>query len=132
MALACTYSNFASLDKNDIEAVQSMLDACMAVVLDPVLWSWVIGFTVVSVAVGALIGWMKGRTLLGLIWGAALGPIGWIVIAFYPVAEIGCPRCGKPNSTHAKRCRHCMTDFTRLAKRSARSEHKDNDSGGGW
>ena len=132
MALACTFSDFARLDKNDIEAVQGMLDSCMSVLLDPVLWSWLIGITVVSVAVGALIGWMKGRTLAGLIWGAALGPIGWFVIAFYPVAETSCPRCGKANPNHAKRCRYCMVDFTRLAQRSVRAEHKDNDSGAGW
>lgn len=81
MALECSLSGLSGLDTRDIDAVQKTLDACLAMLLDPVLWAWAIAITIACALIGALIGWAKGRALAGMIWGLVLGPIGWIVIA---------------------------------------------------
>jgi hypothetical protein len=132
MALECNFTALAQLDTTDIDAVRGMLDGCLDVLLDPVLWLWVIVITVVCVAGGALIGWIKGRTLAGLVWGAALGPIGWIVVALSKSKLPECPECGKPNRCDAKVCRHCGLDFRKFAQRTARSGFKGNNGSGGW
>ncbi|WP_235186573.1 hypothetical protein [Dyella japonica] len=43
------------------------------------LW-WNLGF----VAVGALLGWWRGRTVEGIVWSVVLGPIGWIIVLVRP------------------------------------------------
>lgn len=43
-------------------------------------WVTLLWWNVVFIAVGALLGWWKGRTVEGIIWAAVLGPIGWIVV----------------------------------------------------
>ncbi|HEX7112290.1 MAG TPA: hypothetical protein VF216_07590 [Mizugakiibacter sp.] len=40
----------------------------------PLFW-----FTIACVAVGALIGWWRGRLWHGVLWALLLGPFGWIV-----------------------------------------------------
>lgn len=94
MALECDFATLATTDLADPLAVQELLDACLAVVLDPVTWCWAIGLTLAFGAGGALIGWLRdGRWLAGLAWGLVLGPLGWLVIAFGPsrrsVAAVG-------------------------------------------
>jgi hypothetical protein len=85
MALACDFPTLATADLADPFAVGELLDACMAVLFDPMLWLWAIGLTVAFGAIGALIGWWRdGRWLAGLAWGLVLGPLGWLVIAFGP------------------------------------------------
>ena len=61
--------------------MQALLQACVDTLLDPALWEWALVLTLICAVIGALIGCVKGRWLAGFIWGAALGPIGWIVIA---------------------------------------------------
>jgi len=34
--------------------------------------------------VGAVLGWFRGRTVEGIVWAAAFGPIGWIVVLVKP------------------------------------------------
>jgi hypothetical protein len=36
------------------------------------------------IAVGAALGWWRGRLVEGIVWAAALGPIGWVVILAKP------------------------------------------------
>jgi len=43
-------------------------------------WGMLLWWNVVFVAVGALLGWWRGRTVEGVVWAAVLGPIGWIVV----------------------------------------------------
>jgi hypothetical protein len=43
-------------------------------------WVTLVWWNVVFIAVGALLGWWKGRTVEGIVWAAVLGPIGWIVV----------------------------------------------------
>lgn len=43
-------------------------------------WAAMFWWSVAFVAVGAVLGWYRGRTAEGIVWAMALGPIGWIVI----------------------------------------------------
>ena len=130
MLLSCL-RDLMALDANDIDAVQVVLDECLHALIDPTLWLWLTGLTVVCGAVGMAIGWAKGRVLAGLVWGLALGPIGWIVVALSRAHLPECPECGRSNGVHSKRCRHCGIDFQKLALRTARSGFKDSRGGAG-
>ena len=43
-------------------------------------WAAMFWWNLLFVAVGALVGWWRGRLLEGVIWAWVLGPIGWIVV----------------------------------------------------
>lgn len=47
-------------------------------------WVMLLWWNVVFIAVGALLGWWRGRTVEGVVWAAVLGPIGWIVVLARP------------------------------------------------
>ena len=47
-------------------------------------WAALFWWSLVFLAVGALLGWWRGRLWEGLVWAALLGPIGWIVILARP------------------------------------------------
>ncbi len=65
------------------------------------LLSWPIGW-----AIGLL---FKGRPLAGLLWGWALGPVGWLVLIFLYGPAVTCPRCGRktPDRPPPNACRGC-------------------------
>jgi hypothetical protein len=130
--LACTIAELSRLDTSDLDAVMQMNEACLRVLLDPTLWAWMIGLTLVSVAGGAWIGWIKGRVVAGVVWAALLGPIGWIVVALGKSKLPPCPECGKGNQAAAKTCRHCGVDLQKAVRRTARSRLKGADSDVGW
>ena len=94
MTLQCDFTALSQLDPNDPDAAQALLQACLDAALDPVFWKWTIIITVVCAAVGAAIGHAKGRWLAGALWGAALWPLGWIVIAL--------SRSKRPGNTRGK------------------------------
>lgn len=131
MALECSLGGLSGLDTRDIDAVQTMLDACLGMLLDPVLWIWAIAITIACGVIGAVIGWTKGRAFAGMIWGLVLGPIGWIVIALMRSKLSECPECARPNSNSARICRHCGLDFRKFAMRTDRSNQKSASSSGG-
>lgn len=62
----------------------------------------VMGWWLASVGLGAVIGSVVGasrhRPLAGAIWGALLGPIGWLIVAVGP----------DDAERRAKRCPHCL------------------------
>jgi hypothetical protein len=63
---------------------------------DVMLW-----FTVsigVGALIGALVGLSKHRLLAGAVWGAILGPVGWLIVAIGPDEA----------QRRAKRCPHCL------------------------
>ncbi|ANB17485.1 hypothetical protein [Dokdonella koreensis] len=132
MATECTLAALNRLDREDLDAVQQMLDACTATLLDPTLWGWVIGLTLVSMLVGALIGWPRGRFWAGLLWGAALGPIGWLIVGFAKPNLPECPECGHRNGRGAKVCRGCGIDLRKAGQRSQRSVVRAQGTGRGW
>ena len=47
-------------------------------------WAAMFWWNLLFVAVGALLGWWRGRTAEGIVWALVLGPIGWIVILARP------------------------------------------------
>jgi ribosomal protein L40E len=132
MALECTLSALAGVDQTDPDAVQALLQTCIGTLLSPALWEWVLGLTIGCALIGALIGFAKGRWIAGAIWGAALGPIGWLVIALSKSNLRECPECGQRNQPDAKVCRHCGIDFRKYAGQSTRSRLKAQDRTRGW
>lgn len=132
MALDTCISTFLSLDANDPDAAPAALQTCMQALLDPTLWQWVIGITFACAAVGLLVGWVRGRWLAGLLWGAALGPIGWLVVLLSKSGLVECPECGKGNVPRAKACRHCGVNLAAAAARSERSALKRVDRSRSW
>ena len=48
--------------------------------LNMVPWTAIFWWNLLFVAVGALLGWWRGRLLEGIVWAWVLGPIGWVVI----------------------------------------------------
>lgn len=132
MALECSLSALTNLDQTDPDAVQALLQTCTGALSSPTLWAWAFGITVACALVGAFIGMAKGRWLAGLVWGAALGPIGWLIVLFSKSSLPECPECGRPNATSAKACRHCGINLRAAALKSERARLKSNDSGRGW
>ena len=132
MALECTLAELAKVDQADPDAVQALLQTCIGTLLDPTLWAWVLGLTLGCAVIGAMIGWAKGRWLAGFVWGAALGPIGWLVIALSKSSLRECPECGGRNQPDAKVCRSCGIDFRKYANQSTRSRLKAQDRSRGW
>ncbi|MBA8886492.1 hypothetical protein FHW12_000683 [Dokdonella fugitiva] len=132
MALDTCISAFLALDANDPDSAPAALDTCMRVLLDPVLWQWAVGVTLGCAVVGLVIGWARGRWLAGLLWGAALGPIGWAVVLLSKSGLVECPECGKGNVPRAKACRHCGVNLAAVAARSERSTLKRVDRNRGW
>lgn len=47
-------------------------------------WTALIWWNLLFLAVGALLGWWRGRTAEGVAWALVLGPIGWFVILYRP------------------------------------------------
>ncbi len=47
-------------------------------------WAAMFWWSLLFVAVGALLGWWRGRLVEGIVWAWVLGPIGWIVILIRP------------------------------------------------
>ncbi|HUA81824.1 MAG TPA: hypothetical protein VL997_15725, partial [Dyella sp.] len=62
------------VDLNSPDAFLHVFINLMAMVPWVALFWWNLAF----VAVGALLGWWRGRLLAGVIWALVLGPIGWI------------------------------------------------------
>src|SRR3954470_8614151 len=131
MALECTLAELAKVDQTDPDAVQALLHQCTSALLDPSLWAWALLLTLICALIGGLIGWSKGRFVAGLVWGAALGPIGWLVIIFSRAGQRECPECGRRNLPDAKVCRFCGIDF-RKAGQSPRARLKAQDRSRRW
>jgi|SRR5690606_8500489 len=132
MELACSFDALAALDQSDPEAVHAMLRICLDMLFDRTVLTWLFGITLGCALVGAIIGHAKGRWLAGLLWGAALGPIGWLIVMLSRSGLVECPDCGRPNVPAAKACRHCGINLRAAALRSERSQLKRVDRTRGW
>lgn len=93
----------STLDLSDPDALHNILMA----LLSSIDWWWWIWFTVISIVVGALIGWYKGAVWRDMLLGAALGPIGWIVSVLLPGQRRNCLACGRANRVDARCCDRC-------------------------
>lgn len=132
MALGECYGLLTGADLADPDALQLALQTCTGALLDPGLWAWALGINLACAVIGALLGLAKGRWLAGLVWGAVLGPIGWLVIVLSKSGLVECPDCGRGNGPDAKVCRQCGVNLRAASTRSTRATHKRNDSGRGW
>ncbi len=47
-------------------------------------WASLLWWSLVFLAVGALLGWWRGRVWEGIVGAAVLGPLGWIVVLARP------------------------------------------------
>ena len=56
----------------------------LANLLNMVPWAAMFWWNLLFIAVGALLGWWRGRTGEGIVWALVLGPIGWVVILVKP------------------------------------------------
>jgi hypothetical protein len=61
-------------------------------------------------AIGGIIGSSRNNVVGGIIFGALLGPIGWILTLFLD-NRIKCPDCKLPVPDGAQRCGHCGHEF---------------------
>ncbi len=61
---------------------------------------------IVGAAVGGVIGASRNNVGSGVVWGALLGPIGWILVLFLD-GRAKCPACGGRRADGARRCQHC-------------------------
>src|SRR3954462_4929423 len=132
MAFECTFASLSAVDQTDPEAMQALLQSCVDTLLSPSLWGWAIGLTLVCAVIGALIGRTKGRWGAGFVWGAALGPIGRIVIAVARREPRECPECGRKNPIGAKVCHGCGIELRKYASQTTRSRLKAQDRSRGW
>lgn len=74
--------------------------------LVPVFGSTILGL------IGSIIGKHKGRTGAGFLFGALLGPIGWMVIWLGPnMRSRKCPFCAEWVQPDARVCKHCRRDI---------------------
>ena len=99
------------IDLNDPEVTQKL----MALLLDSVPWSWLIGIAAVSILVGALIGFYKGALWRDTLLGALLGPIGWLISLALPSSRLRCATCGHANHTHTKCCNKCGSVLSHIS-----------------
>jgi len=74
-----------------------------------IFFGWVaLVFVVAGVggAVGGVIGASRNNQIIGVVLGALLGPIGWILVLFMD-ERAKCPECQVPLAAGALRCRRC-------------------------
>ncbi len=72
--------------------------------------------------IGVVIGERKGRPFAGFVFGALLGPIGWVVVLLGPDLKAQqeatrlrkCPYCAELVQPDAKVCKHCGRDIAPL------------------
>ena len=128
----CSLAALSKLDSSDLDALMRMNEACLNVLLDPLLWAWVTAFTVISIAGGALIGRFKGRMTAGIVWAAVLGPLGWVIVALGSSKKVTCPECAGSNQPGSTLCRQCGVNLGQSMQRTARSRLKGVDRSGRW
>jgi hypothetical protein len=65
---------------------------------------------VVGAVVGGIIGASRNNAGSGVVWGALLGPVGWILVLFLD-ERAKCPACHGPLADGALRCQNCGFDL---------------------
>jgi predicted amidophosphoribosyltransferase len=67
---------------------------------------WIFFWFIVGAVVGGIIGASRNNAASGVVWGALLGPIGWVLVLFLDERP-KCPECRGSLSEGARRCQHC-------------------------
>lgn len=66
--------------------------------------------------IGGLIGARRKQVVSGVVWGALLGPVGWIIVFLLPHRGARCPACGGVlGKDGATKCMHCASDLPQPA-----------------
>ena len=76
-------------------------------------------YVIVFGLIGVVVGQRKGRAFAGFVFGALLGPIGWLIVAVGPDVKATqqatrmrkCPYCAELVQPDAKVCKHCGKDI---------------------
>ena len=69
--------------------------------------AYILFWLFIGAVVGGLIGSKHNQVGSGVVWGALLGPIGWIITLVLPDARPKCPECRGAIPEDARRCQHC-------------------------
>lgn len=70
-------------------------------------WWLLFWLSLLFIAVGGLIGWIRGSFWRDVGLAAALGPLGWVVSFLLPPPSRPCTACRKLNPVAALRCMRC-------------------------
>jgi hypothetical protein len=76
-------------------------------------------YVIVFGLIGTALGQRKGRPFAGFVFGALVGPIGWLIIAAGPDAKANgkCPFCAEAISPEAIICKHCGKEIANIRTR---------------
>ena len=83
-------------------------------------------YVIVFGLIGVVVGQRKGRAFAGFVFGALLGPIGWLIVAVGPDVKASleaarmrkCPYCAELVQPEAKVCKHCGKNIEPLYKQA--------------
>jgi DNA-directed RNA polymerase subunit RPC12/RpoP len=80
---------------------------------------------IIGAVVGGLIGATRNNVGSGVVWGALLGPIGWIIVLCLDNRP-RCWQCKEPVNPGARRCPHCGYDGASRADSTASRVQAEN------
>lgn len=112
--MSCDFDALNSIDPDDPDALNALMQQCSSMLFSPELWFWGIMFTVVGAIGGALIGRHKKTVKRDVLLGAALGPIGWVISVFLPAPKpaVVCPACKRVVGAADLHCRFCGAEIS--------------------
>jgi predicted nucleic acid-binding Zn ribbon protein len=89
-------------------------------------WStYLAAWCAIGALVGCALGWLRNRTIAGLILGVTLGPIGWIATLVLTPHFRECPLCSANIRVQVRICNRCGADLAKVDARSSRSNFKN-------
>ena len=90
------------------------------------LFVYAIFWAVVCGAIGGVVGASRNNVGSGILWGALLGPIGWVLVLFLDNRS-KCPACKYPVPSGAIRCGQCGFDFYASKTASPNIQHTSGE-----
>ncbi len=82
---ALLHKVFQGVDLNAPGAFWQLLHNMLALIP----WWPLIWFTIACAAIGALLGWWRGRIALGIVLGVVVGPLSWVALWALPPGHYG-------------------------------------------
>lgn len=83
---------------------------------DSTIFGYFFFWLIVGAVVGGVIGASRNNVGSGVVWGALLGPIGWILVLFLD-ERAKCPECRGALPEGARRCSHCGSELGVITNR---------------